>query len=135
MPSDPPETEDWDLIDRWTRRVGRWMLVGVPVWIVLLAGLNQSLTGIPWIVGLATATVIATAAAAVADQRGSRRGSRTRLGPFGRGIVIWAGVFLVFALIAGSGDRSGAAVVLIPFVAATTVAAGVELVRRARGPH
>jgi hypothetical protein len=35
----------------------------------------------------------------------------------------------------GSGERSGAAVLLIPFVVATVVAGGVELTRRALGRH
>lgn len=135
MPSDPPDAEDWDLIDRWTRRAGRWVLVGVPTWLLLLAGLNQDLTGIPWVVGLALASIVATVVVVIADRRAFAHGARTRLGAFGRGVVIWAIVFFVAALVVGSGDRAGAAVVLIPVLVATFVAAGVEVVRRVRGPH
>lgn len=135
MPSERPGTEDWDLVDHWTRRIGRWALVGFPAWLLLLAGLNQDLTGIPWVVGLAMASVLATIIVIVAERTMFARGQRTGVGAFGRALVTWIIVFFVLALIVGSGGRSGAVVVLIPFVVATTVAGGVELARRALGRH
>ncbi len=135
MPSERPGTEDWDLVDHWTRRIGRWSLVGFPAWLLLLAGLNQDLTGIPWVVGLAMASVLATIIVIVAERTMFARGQRTGVGAFGRALVTWIIVFFVLALIVGSGGRSGAVVVLIPFVVATTVAGGVELARRALGRH
>ena len=135
MPSDAPETEDWDLVDNWTRRIGRWIAVGVPSWLMLLAAFNQDLTGIPWVVGLAIASVLTTIVVVVADRRAFAHGRRAGIGPFGRALIAWAVVFFVLALIMGSGERSGAAVLLIPFVVATVVAGGVELARRALGRH
>lgn len=135
MPSDPPETEDWDLVDHWGKRIVRWIAVGFPAWLVLLAGLNQDLTGIPWVVGLAMASALATVVVVVADRTVFARGQRTGIGPFGRVLVTWIIVFFVFALVIGSGDSSGAIVLLIPFTVATLVAVGVELARRLLGRH
>ncbi len=135
MPSDPPDTEDWDAVDHWTRRIGRWIAVGVPSWLLLLAAFNQDLTGIPWVIGLAIASVLATIVVVVADRRVFAHGRRAGVGPFGRALIAWAVAFFVLALILGSGERSGAAVLLIPFVVATVVAGGVELARRASGRH
>lgn len=133
MPSDPPEVEDWDEVDHWTRRIGRWLAVGIPAWLLLLAAFNQDLTGIPWVVGLSIASVLATVVVVIADRRAVAQGPRRGIGPFGRALIAWAVVFFVLALIMGSGGRSGAAVLLIPFVVATMVAGGVELARRALG--
>ena len=133
MPSDPPETEDWDLVDHWGKRIVRWIAVGFPAWLLLLAGLNQDLTGIPWVVGLGSASVLATAVVVVADRTIFARGRRTGIGPFGRALVTWIIVFFVLALVVGSGGSSGAIVLLIPFTVATVVAGGVELARRVLG--
>ena len=137
MPSKdgPPGTEDWDVIDHWVRRVGRWVAVGFPVWLLLLAGFNQDLTGIPWVVGLATASVLATVIVVVAERTVFARGQRTGIGPFGRALVTWIIVFFVLALIMGSSGRTSGVVVLLPFVVATIVAGGVELARRVLGRH
>ena len=135
MPSEPPGTEDWDFIDHWGRRIGRWALVGFPAWLLLLAGLNQDLTGIPWVVGLTMASILATLVVVVAERTAFARGQRTGIGPFGRALVTWIIVFFVLALVVGSGDRSGVVVVLIPFFVATIAAGGVELARRVLGRH
>lgn len=137
MPSKdgPPGTEDWDVIDHWVRRVGRWVAVGFPTWLLLLAGFNQDLTGIPWVVGLATASVLATVIVVVAERTVFARGQRTGIGPFGRALVTWIIVFFVLALIMGSSGRTSGVVVLLPFVVATIVAGGVELARRVLGRH
>jgi len=69
----------------------------------------------------------------VADRRafgGERGGS---LGPFARGVVKWVAVFLVLGLVVAAGNRSGLALVAIPFLGATIVAGCVELARRALG--
>ena len=137
MPSDdgPPGTEDWDVIDHWGRRIGRWVGVGFPAWLLLLAGFNQDLTGIPWMVGLAIASVLATIIVVVAERTVFARGQRTGIGPFGRALVTWIIVFFVLALIMGSSGRTSGVVVLLPFVVATIVAGGVELARRVLGRH
>jgi hypothetical protein len=137
MPSEgePPGTEDWDVIDHWGRRIGRWAAVGFPAWLLLLAGFNQDLTGIPWVVGLAMASVLATIIVVVAEHTVFARGQRVGIGPFGRALVTWIIVFFVLALIVGSGGRTGGVVVLIPFVVATIVAGGVEVARRVLGRH
>ena len=137
MPSEdgPPGTEDWDVIDHWGRRIGRWVAVGFPAWLLLLAGFNQDLTGIPWMVGLAMASVLATIIVVVAERTVFARGQRTGIGPFGRALVTWIIVFFVLALIMGSGGRTGGIVVLIPFVVATIVAGGIEVTRRVLGRH
>jgi hypothetical protein len=133
MRSDAPETEDWDVVDRWTRRLGRWFVVGFPSWLLLLAAFNQELTGIPWVVGLALASALATIIVVFADRKLFGQGGRVGLGPFGRGIVTWVIVFFVLALGVGSGDRTGAVIFIIPFAVATVVAGGVELARRLLG--
>jgi hypothetical protein len=104
--------------------------VAFPVWIVLLWALNQRFTGIPWMAGFMIATVAAGVAALIADRRrfGGQGGG---VGPFGRAVLVWFAVFLVLALVVGSGSASGAAVVVIPFAGATFVAVLVELARRA----
>ncbi len=107
--------------------------MGFPAWLLLLAGLNQDLTGIPWVAGLAIASVLATIIVVVAERTVFARGQRTRIGPFGRALIILTGVFFALALIMGSGNRSGAAFLVIPFVVATVAAGGVELARRALG--
>ena len=137
MPSEgePPGTEDWDVIDHWGRRIGRWAAVGFPAWLLLLAGFNQDLTGIPWVVGLAMASVLATIIVAVAERTVFARGQRIGIGPFGRALITWIIVFFVSALIVGSGGRTGGVVILIPFVVATIVAGGVEMARRVLGRH
>ena len=137
MPSEggPPRTDDWDVIERWGRRIGRWVVVGFPAWLVLLAGFNQDLTGIPWVVGLAMASVLATIIVVVAERTVFARGRRTGIGPFGRALVTWITVFFVLVLIVGSGGRTGGVVVLVPFVVATIVAGGVEVTRRVLGRH
>ena len=133
MPSEDPGTEDWAFIEHWGRRIGRWALIGFPAWLLLLAGFNQELTGIPWMVGLVTASVLATIIVAVAEHTVFAGGRRTGIGPFGRALVTWVIVFFVLALIVGSGKASGAAIVLIPFTVATLAAGGVELARRLLG--
>lgn len=133
MPSDPPEIQDWDAVDYWGRRIGRWFAVGFPAWLVFLAAFNQSLTGIPWVVGLAMASVLATAVVVIADRRFTRQDGQGGFGPFARVLVTWMVVFFVLALVVGSGDANGAAVFLIPFTVATIVAGGVELTRRVLG--
>ena len=137
MPSDggPPGTEDWPVIDHWSRRIGRWVAVGFPAWLLLLAAFNQDLTGIPWMMGLAMASVLAAIIVVVAERTVFARGRRTGIGPFGRGLVTWIIVFFVLALIVGSSGRTGGVVVLIPFVVATIVAGGIEVTRRILGRH
>jgi hypothetical protein len=135
MPSEgePPGTEDWDVIDHWGRRIGRWAAVGFPAWLLLLAAFNQDLTGIPWVVGLAMASVLATIIVVVAERTVFARGRRSGIGRFGRALVTWIIVFFVLALIVGSSGRTDAVVLLIPFVVATFVAGGVEVARRVLG--
>jgi hypothetical protein len=136
MPSSGHPDDDWDQVDRWTRRIMRLAAVGVPSWLLLLAGFNQQLTGIPWAAGLAIATVLATIITVVADRTVFAGGGRRRLGPFGRALIIWAVVFIVLAAVVSAGSAGGAAVALIPFLGATIVAGGVEIARRALGgPH
>ena len=114
--------------------MGRWLAVGLPCWLVLLAAFNQNITGIPWTAGLMMATVIAGAITLIADRRafGGTRGAP--LGPFGRGLVLWVVVWgLVALFISTSTHTSFAATVLVPFLVATVVAGGIELARRALG--
>lgn len=133
MPSDPPEIQDWDAVDYWGRRILRWFAVGFPAWLVFLAAFNQDLTGIPWVVGLVLASVLATAVVIVVDRRFATRDGQGGFGPFARVLVTWTIVFFVLALVVGSGDANGAAVFLIPFTIATIAAGGVELTRRVLG--
>ena len=133
-PRDAPE-DDWDQVERWTRRFTRLAAIGVPSWLILLAAFNQDLTGIPWAAGFAMASVLATIITVVAD-RTATIGRRGRpLGPFGRGLIVWAVVFGVLAIVMSAGSATGAAVVLIPFLGATIVAGVVELARRALDGH
>ena len=133
MPSDPPEIQDWDAVDYWGRRILRWFAIGFPVWLIFLAAFNQDLTGIPWVVGLVIASVLATTGVVVADRRFTKRDGQGSVGPFARVLGVWVIVFFVLALVVGSGDANGAAVFLIPFAIATIVAGGVELARRVLG--
>jgi len=57
-PRDAPE-DDWDQVERWTRRITRLAAIGVPSWLILLAAFNQDLTGNPGVAGLAMAPVLA----------------------------------------------------------------------------
>ena len=121
--------DDWDQVERWTRRITRLAAVGVPSWLILLAAFNEEWTGIPWVAGFAMASLLATIITVVADRvvfTGDARG----LGPFGRALIAWAVVFAVLAAVMSAGSGSAAAV-LIPFVGATLVAGGIELARRA----
>ena len=131
-PRDVPE-DDWDQVERWTRRVMRLAAIGVPSWLILLAAFNQELTGIPWVAGFAMASVLATIITVVADRTATTGRRRRPLGPFGRGLVAWAIVFGVLAIVMSAGNATGGAVVLIPFLGATIVAGGVELARRVLG--
>jgi hypothetical protein len=133
-PRDAPE-DDWDQVERWTRRITRLAAIGVPSWLILLAAFNQNLTGIPWVAGFAMASVLATIITVVADRTATVGRGRRPLGPFGRGLIVWAIVFGVLAIVMSAGSATGAAVVLIPFLGATIVAGGVELARRALGGH
>jgi hypothetical protein len=67
----PEPLDDFDQIERLTRRVGRGALVGFPVWIVLLALLP--LTGMGVLACLTGATALAVAAVIVAERRRNRR--------------------------------------------------------------
>ena len=132
MPSSGPghPEDDWDQVERWTRRVARLAAVGVPSWLILLVAFNEEWTGIPWVAGFAMASVLATIITVVADRivfTGARRG----LGPFGRALIAWGVVFVVLAAVMSAGSGGSAAVVLIPFIGATLIAGGVELARRA----
>ena len=128
----PPEPkDDWDRVDEWTGRVGRWMSIGIPTWFVLLALFNKGHTGIPWSLGLAMATILAVAIAMVAERMAFGRRARSPLGPFGRGVLIWAFTFAVLALAMSLGGRSGAAVAVVPFFGASMVTALAEVSRRA----
>jgi hypothetical protein len=131
-PRDAPE-DDWDQVERWTRRITRLAAIGVPSWLILLAAFNQDLTGIPWVAGFAMASVLATIITVVADRTATVGRGRRPLGPFARGLIIWAIVFGALAIVMSAGNATGAAVVLIPFLGATIVAGGVELARRALG--
>ena len=122
--------DDWDQVDRWTRRITRLAAVGVPSWLILLAAFNEEWTGIPWVAGFAMASVLATIITAAADRIVFTRDARG-LGPFGRALIAWAVAFVVLAAVMSAGSGGSAAVVLIPFVGATLVAGGVELARRA----
>ena len=83
--------------------------------------------------GLAMATVLATIVVVVADRTFLRSGRRTPLGPFAKAVIVWAAVFFTLALIIGSASNGGAGFLVIPFLAATIAAGGVELARRAAG--
>jgi hypothetical protein len=141
MPSDVPGSprqgpeDDWDQVERWTRRVARLAAIGVPSWLILLAAFNRELTGIPWTAGFVMASVLATIITVVADRVAFAGRERRKLGPFGRALIVWAVVFVVLALFVSAGSGSGAAVVLVPFLGATIVAGGVELARRVLGGH
>ncbi len=125
----PPE-DDWDAIDALTRRVWRWILVGVPTWLVLLALFNEEWTGIPLLAGFAMASVLALIVVVVADiWRGGRRRGRG-LSPAGRALLVWAITFTVLAVLVSTGGRTGVVIVLVPFIGATVVAAFVEFTRR-----
>ena len=67
----PEPLDDFDQIERVTRMVGRAALVGVPVWIVLLALLP--LTGMGVLPCLFGATALAVVAIVVAERRRARR--------------------------------------------------------------
>lgn len=133
-PRDSPE-DDWDRIERWTRRIMRLAAIGVASWLILLAAFNQDLTGIPWAAGFAMASVLATIITAAADRVSTTGRGRRPLGPFARGVIVWAVVFGVLAIVMSAGNATGAATVLIPFLGATFVAGGVELARRVLGGH
>jgi hypothetical protein len=70
--------DDFDQIERLTRRVGRAALVGVPTWIVLLAVLP--FTGLGVGACLALATGIAIAAVIAAERLRGRDRSRAPAG-------------------------------------------------------
>lgn len=125
------EPDDWDRIEQWTARVWRWMLVGIPTWLILLALLDERWSGIPLAFGFVMASVLALAVVIADDLRRRRGASRGGLTPFGRVLMTWIGAFLVFAFVIGSSDRSGAALVLVPFLGATLIAGLVEFGRRA----
>lgn len=124
------QPDDWDDIDRLTRRVLRWILVGVPTWFVFLALLDEEWTGIPLLAGFAMSCVLTLMIVAAVDiWRGGRRQGRG-LSAVGRGLFVWAVTFTAFALLVAIGGRTGAAVVLVPVVGATVVTAFVEFARR-----
>lgn len=131
-----PEPDDWDWIERLTARVLRWGIVGIPTWLICLAALNEDLTGIPFALGFVIASVIAMVVVVVDDQR-RRKGPRTPLSRFGRMLFVWVAAFLVLAVVIGSSGRSGVAVMLVPFIGATVIAALAELGREmvARTPR
>ena len=133
MPSSPPgqPEDDWNRVERWTRRVGRLAAIGFLSWVVLLAAFNQEITGIPWIAGFAMASVLATVTTVIADRIIFRDVGDRGLGPFGRAIIVWASVFGVLAVQVLAANGGGAAVALVPFLGASIVAGGVELARRA----
>jgi hypothetical protein len=133
-PRGEPE-DDWDQVERWTRRIMRLAAIGVPSWLILLGVFNQNLTGIPWMAGFVMASMLATIITVVADRTATVGRRRRPLGPFARGLIIWAIVFGILAIVMSAGNATGAAVVLIPFLGATIVAGGVELARRALGGH
>jgi riboflavin transporter FmnP len=114
--------------------VGRWLAVGLPCWLILLAAFNQNISGIPWTAGLLMATLLAGAITLYADRRtfGAARGAP--LGPLARVVVLWLVVWGLLALFISTSTHAGfAATVVVPFLVATVVAGGVELSRRALG--
>jgi len=131
MTAPPPQRPDeWDAIDHLTRRVLRWILVGVPSWLILLAVFDERWTGIPLPAGFAMATVVTVVIVAVADiWSGGRRRGRG-LSPVGRGLLIWAIAFTVLAVLISVGGRTGVVIVLVPFIGATVVTAFAEFTRR-----
>ncbi len=132
VPGPPTQSppDDWDRIELLTRRVGRWMLVGIASWLVLLALLNEAWTGIPLEIGFVMASVLALIVVVVDDQlrRGPRRGKMT---PFARVLVTWVGAFVVLAIGISLSGGTGVAIVLVPFIGATLIAAMIEIGRRA----
>ncbi len=125
------------MIDRLTRRCGRAALIGIPTWLVLLAVLNEQITGIPSLAGFTIASVLALVVVVVADvaRRDGERG--TGLGTFGRLTIVWVAVFTMLALIVARSGNTGVAAVLLPFVAAslaTGFAAFILWIRRSGGP-
>lgn len=125
----PDVPDDWDWIESLTRRVGRWMLVGLLSWVILLALLNERLTGLPLEIGFVMASVLAFVVIVVDDlrRRGARRGAMT---PFMRALLVWVAAFLVLAIVSSRAGADGVALVLVPFVGASVVAALIELIRR-----
>ncbi len=123
-----PEPDDWDWIERLTARVLRWGIVGIPTWLICLAVLNEDLTGIPFALGFVIASVIAMIVVVVDDHR-RRQGPRAPLSRFGRMMFVWVAAFLILAVVIGAAGRSGVAVMLVPFLGASVIAALVELGR------
>lgn len=125
----PDVPDDWDWIENLTRRVGRWMLVGLLSWVILLALLNERVTGLPLEIGFVMASVLAFVVIVVDDlrRRGARRGAMT---PFMRALLVWVAAFLVLAIVISRAGADGVALVLVPFVGASVVAALIELIRR-----
>ncbi len=129
-PSEPERLDEWDQLDRLTRRIGRWALVGIPSWLVLLAAFNQQLTGIPWLVGVVAASVLATIIVVLADRRAQEHHG-SGLGPVARSILTWGVAFGVFAIVFSAAGAGDSVLILVPFVAATFVTAAIEIARRA----
>lgn len=77
------------------------------------------------------ASMLATIITVVADRMAFAEPGRRRLGAFGRGVIIWAAVFLVLAVVMSAASSSGAALVLVPFVGASAVTLMVEGTLRA----
>ncbi len=118
-PPEPPD--DWDAIDRLTRRCGRAAAIGIPTWLVLLVAFNEELTGIPPLAGFTMASILALIVVIVADLARRDRGGASGLGVFGRLTIVWVAVFTVLALLVARSGQAGAATVLAPFLGASVV--------------
>lgn len=121
----PPQNrapDDWDIIDRITKRCWRAILVGLPTWIVLLAAFSENVTGIPLQVGFTIATLLTIIVVVAVDLAKRDRTQRASLGKFGLGTIVWVIAFTILALILSRGGDIGLATVLIPFLGATLVA-------------
>jgi len=98
--------DDFDQIERLTRRVGRAALVGVPTWILLLALLPFTGMGVTGC--LLVATVLAVAAIVVAErlrgrpQAGPAGAPRSRRGPLSplaaAGLTLAAVLLVVYVI-------------------------------------
>ncbi len=119
-PERPPD--DWDLIDRLTKRCARAALVGIPTWLVLLAVLNEEFTGIPLPAGFMMASVLALIVVVVVDVAKRTPGQRVRMGLFGRVTIVWVIAFAILALVVSRSGNVGVATVLVPFLGASLVA-------------
>lgn len=137
-PGSRPPQDDWDVIDRLTRRCGRAALIGIPTWLVLLAVLNEEITGIPPLAGFTIASTLALIVVIVADVSRRDREKGSGLGLFGRLTIVWVAVFTVLALVVARSGSAGIATVLVPFLGASVVTGFVGFIswirRSAGGP-